>query len=235
MLASKFESTPSFGFIQNNYKRFNDAKLFDKNRWVFSRLQKIKIWYGTPIDSESYITTKSILGIQCEYLNLLNRKQITTEQHCGKLISDDIIVKELKLEKDDYFIEFSVCFDDIISYVKIATFQGKSLELGTCDENLLRKISLKKNENYHIISCFYGFIDDVGLRAVGYKHIGNAIFTVYKAVDIFRLRHIFKTNEDEKEKWKDNEKINQLNENVQVFVRLCLLPDTQFSNVIKFI
>ena len=54
-------------------------------------------------------------------------------------------------------------------------------------------------------------------------------------IDIFRLRHFFKANVKEKEKWKNKNILNKYNIYIKAVTKLCLLPDNQFYCVIKFL
>ena len=53
-------------------------------------------------------------------------------------------------------------------------------------------------------------------------------------MDILRIRHFFKVNKEESEKWKDKNRLNQYNLYLKAVAKLCLLPDTQFYSVIKY-
>ena len=53
-------------------------------------------------------------------------------------------------------------------------------------------------------------------------------------MDILRLRHFFNANENEKEKWKDNNKLNQYNLYIKAVAKLCLLFEALFCCIIKY-
>ena len=134
----RFESSPSYGFIRKEYTRFNDTKLFSGKSYLLAFVKKIKLWYGTPAKGDFNLKTKVILGIECVY-KLLDGGIIKGGMHISKLESDDIITKELELKDDnDFFTKFYICFDDIITYIKIESHKGEIIEIGDCDNNLLK-------------------------------------------------------------------------------------------------
>ena len=53
-------------------------------------------------------------------------------------------------------------------------------------------------------------------------------------IGIFRLKHLFNINEAEKEKWKNEEELNKLDEKMKAITKLCLLPEQTFFCVLKF-
>ena len=84
-----------------------------------------------------------------------------------------------------------------------------------------------------MIQSFHGYFNEYGLRAIGCTHLKRRNYFFLNLIDVFRFRHLLKTNEKEKEKWTE-EKIKALGFQEKAFIRLCLLPDSQFSCVIQF-
>ena len=230
----RYESSPSYGFIRREYTRFNDTKLFQGKSYLYAFVKKIKLWYGTPAKGDINLRTKVILGIECEY-KLLNGTIIKGERHISKLESDDIIIKELELkDEDDFFTKFNVCFDDIITYIKIESFKGKILEVGNCDNNLLKIASFNDAKYPHIIQIFYGFKDDYGLRALGFKHVAKVYMLILYLIDILRLRHKIKNDIKIKEFWEDPNNYEKLDFTMKTIFKMVLLPDFPFSTVFRF-
>ena len=91
-----FKATSTLGVVPLNKIKFNDFQLFKEEKPENVKLIKIKIWWGTPCQNEISLTIKppTLLGIQCTYKNIQTEKEITSEPHCGKLLSNDIIVKD---------------------------------------------------------------------------------------------------------------------------------------------
>ena len=220
----KYESSPSYGFIRKEYKRFNDIKLFPGKSFLFAFVKKIKLWYRTNV----------VLGIECEY-KLLNGAIIQGERHLSKLESDDIFVKEIELkDDDDFFSKFYICFDDIINYIKIESHLGKIIEVGVCDYNLLKIASFNDAKYPHMIQIFHGFKDDNGLRALGFKHVPKVYMLILNLIDFLRLRHKMKCDNKIKEFWIDKNNYDKLDLAMKAIVKMVLLPDSPFTSVFRF-
>ena len=229
-----FEKIPFFGFYSPNFQKFVDKDLYDAQSQSYIRLTKVKIWYGTAReDYKENISGKFILGIQSFYINTLNGEKKETKINCGDLVSNDIIIKELELIEGDYITKLYMCYNDIISYLKFITRKDKILEIGNYDKNLEKTIPFNLDPSPHMIHSFHGYFNKCGLRALGCVHLKRRKFFFFNHIEIFRVRHILKTKPEEKSKWVE-EKIMQLNYYERAFIRVCLLPDSQFSSVIMF-
>ena len=228
-----YEYTPSYGFIRKDYNRFNDKKLFKGKLYLFAILKKIKLWYGTPIQGDNNLEKKVILGIECKY-SILGGQKITAKSHCGKLGSDDIEVKELELKENDFFNKFYICSDDIITYIKLESYQGKKIELGEYDEKLNRKVVFNEEKNPHVIQSFYGFYDDYGLRALGFQHIPKIKMLVLNLIILLRLRHQVKNDMKKKEYWSNKKNLEQLDNGMKAIIKSVFLPDVPFSHIFKY-
>lgn len=230
----KYEFSPSYGFIRKEYKRFNDKHLFKLKSYLFSFLKKIKIWYGTPAKGDNNLNTKAVLGIECTY-KIIEGKLMKPQTHRGKIESNDVIVEQLELKDDDFFKKFYVCYDDIISYMKLESFKGKVIEVGKYDEKLIRKGSFNEEKNPHIIQFFYGFYDNFGLRAVGFLHVPKINMLVVNLLSILRLRHLIKNNNQKKEYWSIENNLKKLDFECKAIIKCVYLPDSIFSIIFKFL
>lgn len=229
----RYEYSPSYGFIRKEYRRFKDIEVFKglSNNYVF--LKRIKLWYGTPAQGDINLNTKAILGIEAEY-RILGGKQIKGPSHLAKIESNDVQTQELALKDYDYFSKFNICFDDIITYIKFESFKGEKIELGTFDEKNSKDISFNDAKNPHVIQYFYGFIDDYGLRALGFRHVPKVTLLILSCIDILRFRHLIKHDEKAKEFWSQDKNLTKLDTAMKAIVKLVFLPDSQFSYVFKY-
>ena len=228
-----FEITPFLGFYHEECKKFVDKDIFEPQFQKYIRVVKVKIWYGTCSGTGENIYGKYILGIQCDYHNPINGERKQTEIHSGTLNSIDITTKELELLEGDYITKINMCYNDIISYIKFTTKKNKILEVGNYDKNCEKTLNFNDEKTPHMIQTFHGFYNEYGLRALGFIHLKRQNYFFLNLIDVFRLRHKIKTSVQEKEKWTEEE-IQKLNYAQRAFIRLCLLPDSQFSSVIKF-
>ena len=72
-----FLSSPSYGMINPmESKRFNDMKLFIGKSYLFTKLKKIKVWFGTPSDKSKQNNKKAVLGIETEYKLIKGKSKI---------------------------------------------------------------------------------------------------------------------------------------------------------------
>lgn len=229
-----FEKSPFYGFYSLNYNKFIDKDIVEPKYQNHIRLVKVKIWYGTvspKIESEK-IYGKQILGIQCEYHNSINGNRIKTELHCGSLNSNDIIIKELDLSQE-FISKFYICYNDIILYIKFITNKGNILEVGNYNKDCEKTIPFNIEKDMNMIHSFYGYYNEYGLRALGCIHLKRKNYFFYKLFDVFRFRNFLKHKNEEREKWTED-KIKQLEYQNEAFIRLCLLPDSQFYCIIQF-
>ena len=231
-----FEIIPFLGFYHQDCKKFVDKDIFESQYHKYIKLTKVKLWYGTCgyiKEGKENIQGQNILGIQCEYSDSITGKKKETEMHCGVLSGANINTKELVLNEGDYITKFYLCYNDIISYIKFITKKEKVLEMGNYDKDCEKTIAFNNDKYPHMIQSFHGYFNDYGLRALGCIHLKRKNYFFLNLIDVFRYRHLIKKDEKEKEKWTED-KINNLKYEEKTFLKLCLLPDSPFSCVIKF-
>ena len=230
-----FETLPFLGYIHSQCTKFVDRELFEPKYQNYIRLTKVKIWFGRPSPKikGNDISNKYILGIQCDYHNSITGEKKQTKMNCGKIDSFDIITKDIELNEGDYITKFYICYNDIISYIKFITKKEIIFEIGQYDKDCEKTINFNIDEYPHMIHSFHGYYDECGLRALGCMNLKRKNYFFLNLIDIFRFRHIIKNNENEKKKWTED-KIKNLNYLEKAFIKLCLLPDSQFSIVIKY-
>ena len=233
MLSEKYDNTPVYGFVPREKTRFCDKDLFGDDLWKYETLKKIKLWYGTPKSGDENLKDKSVLGIQCVYQNIVSGVKSTTEQHCGDLNGDDIEIKELELKENDFFTKFNIDFENTITHLKFTTNNGEIIEVGKEKEETKKTVEFNEIKDV-MIHSFVGYYDTYGLRALGCKFILKKDFILINLLGVLRLRHIFKINEKEKQKWEDPTELSKLSNEMKAIAKLCGLPDAQFAFVMKY-
>ena len=229
---SKFNSTLVYGIITRKTKKFSDCDLFRGDSWKYALLTKIKLWWGTPINDNKIQT---LLGIQCSYTNIITGEKKSSNLHSGKLNSNDIMCKEINLKKGDYFSEFQIGFGTFISFIKFSTkFSKETIEFGKLIKEELKTVKLNSCNDTNMIQCSTGYYSEDRITALGCKYISNKDFVFINIIDILRIRHRFKRNQKEKERWKDNKNLNKYNLYIKTVAKTCLLPDALFFSVIKY-
>ena len=153
-----FLSSPSYGMIESHKsKRFNDMKLFTGKSYLFTKLTKVKVWFGTPSEKSDKDKGKVVLGIEAEY-KLLKDK---SNRNVGEVKSSDIVVKEIKIkDSTDFFTKLLLCVEDVITYIKFVTKKGNVLELGNFEQNISKEISLNNDNDLSIIQTLHGYYDN---------------------------------------------------------------------------
>ena len=231
-----FISSPSYGMIEQpeDIIRFNDMKLFPSKTYLYTKLIKVKIWYGSPSVYPKSNSKSVVLGIEGDY-NLLPKENKAMTRHLAKITSSNVETKELKIENNlDYFSKLYLCGEDVITYIKLETHRGKSIELGICDKSKSFNISLNDDKNPYILQTLHGFIDDSGIRALGVRYIQAKKFFFINNMDILGIRYRVKKNKKFKEYWENEKNLAKLQDGMKAIIKLAFLPDNPFGCVFKY-
>jgi hypothetical protein len=234
MIAKRFKTTPCYGFVPKDNTMFRDSELFGTEMWKYQILKKVKLWYGTAKSGDDYVKNKIVLGIQSVYVDTMTGNKTTTEQHCGDLSKEDVETKELELKDNDYIKNVYLDFEGGVTHLKFVSKNGESIEVGVENDDTKKTIDINLEKTPHMLQTFFGYFNPYGLRALGFKYISKRDFILINLMGIFRLRHIFKINEEEKQKWDNPEELNKLDLKMKAVAKLCLLPDKTFSSVLQF-
>ena len=187
MIKDKYQSTPIFGFIPKDRKRFSDEDLFGDDLWKYVILKKVKLWFGSPKSGDENVKEKSVLGIQCVYQDIVSGNISTTEQHCGDISKDDVEIQELILEDKDYICEFNLDFESSITHIKFVTKSGKKIEVGREKDDTKKTIDLNDKNGSYMVQTFSGYYNDYGLRALGCKYLLFRDFSFLNLIGILRV------------------------------------------------
>ena len=229
----EFQSTYTFGVSElenQNIVRLIGHEIFPENIRHFSTIKSIKIWFGTSAEETK---VRSLLGIQLMYLNYFTGEKKMTEYQGVPLTEDDIEEKELKIIDDDYLSKIYIGFKEYITHLKFETKNGQFIEVGNYDKEFEKQSVRAINEGKNIIINIKGFKSQKGIRMLGVDFMPYKKFFYNRLIDLFRLRH--KLNNEFKDKYKTEEEINKLSYEMKCALKLCQLPDAQFSSVIKYL
>jgi len=231
----KYCSTPSYGIITSDGKKFSDCALFKNESWKYCVLKSLKIWWGTPKKKEDDMNSKTMLGIIATYKNIMTGKDVESQAHVGEIVSSDIIVKDITLEPNDYFDHFYIGFNPyIITFIKFTSKNGKVIELGKEVKGEIKRIKINEGNESNMIQCLYGFYNSNRIMSLGCKYIKRKDYSIINNINIFRIRHLFHINKAEKEKWNNKNLQNKSNIYIKALAKTCLLPESLFYNVIKY-
>ena len=229
MFYNKIQSDWIYGFIEkdgNGKKKFNDKDLNDKQLTLSTILKKIKLWFGYPVNRE----IKSLLGLQATYQNFITGAKITSEYHGCEIKEENIETKELEAKEGDYFSSLNLGFDTYITHIKFTTKKGESIEFGEVNNETEKKVKLNAENN--VIMFLTGYQTNNGVRALGTSYISLKNFLISRRFIFLCLRH--KLKRDFKNKYRAENEINELPEEMRYVVKTCLLPDVPFNNIIKY-
>ena len=194
--------------------------------------KKNKNMWGSP-NKKELSKNKTLLGIQCKYKNIITGEEKESLIHSGQLSSSDITEKNIELKQGEYFKKFYIGFDYEISYIKFETNFNSIIEFGQKINSEIKTVKLNNDKN--MIQCFIGYYNKDRITSLQCKYISIKNFNFINIIDILRLRHFFKMNEKEKEKWKNKKFLNKYNTYIKAVAKLCLLPDNQFYSIMKFL
>lgn len=231
-----FISSPSYGMIDNQecLTRFNDMKLFTAKAYYFTKLIKVKVWYGSPSVTPKSEAPNVVLGIEGDYRLLSKENKIKT-RHLAKVSASNVQTKTLEIANNlDYISKLYLCGEDVITYIKFETHKGKFIELGIFDKSTSIEISFNDQKNPHILQTLHGFFDDSGIRALGVRHIDAKRFFFINNMDILCVRYKVKKDKKFKERWENEQNLAKLNDGMKAIIKLCFLPDNPFGSVFKY-
>ena len=224
------KTTCLYGIIKPNSEkkhRMDDSRLFEKDMQYAVLLKKVKVFFGNNNKGN-----KTLLGLQNSYINYIDGKRIDKEYEGGEKIGENIEIKELNMEENEYIKNFEMQFNDYITYIKIITSKEKSIEFGERPEKL---VTILNFEGENMIQFFWGDYDDEGISAIGFKYTNRKNFIFGTILPILKLRYKFIHDNKFKNRInKEKEDLLKDNESMEYLYRACLLPDTCFSRIIKY-
>ena len=243
MLDKLIKSTPPYGIIPRKSIRFDDKDLFDSNLLNFSILKRLKIWFGrsrakereedSSLENVIKNEEKCVLGVQGTYKNLLTGKEIVGGKYranFGRVVE----MREIDLEEGDFFDKFYINQKVSIYHITFQSNRGYYISVGK-DNGINSKTILINQSKYPcVIQCLHGNYNSEGINALGFHYINYNSYLFIKFMPVLRLRHLFKTSNKEKDKWKNTKHNRKLPYKMRVLCLSCLLPDNQFSNILNF-
>ena len=226
------KTTCLYGIFKANSEkkkiRFDDSNLFPKEMQFGVLLKRLKIYFGKNTEEH-----KTLLGFESTYINYINGQKKDVEYKGATKNEEDIEIKELIIEQNDYIKFFEFDFEDYITYIKIISFKGKEIEFGERPEKV--KVILDY-EGDNMIQFFWGdYYDEYGITAIGFKYTTRKKFIFGTIMPILKLRYKLSHDEQFKKKYNDNYKELLKGNNSMIYLyKTCILPDTCFSRIIKY-
>jgi hypothetical protein len=221
MIEEKYKYGGRYGWIYQNSKSFEDLDFIREN-YLDYKIIKVKIWSGK-------INSKDIInGIQVWYKNIFNGIIITPGEYKGEEGIEK--VDEFILQSNEYLTEFHIRIDTEVTQIGLGTNKGnKILVGGTEGEDKY----ISSNEGENIIIFFYGAYDTL-LHSLGVGYMNKKEYLKgFFLFGFLQLRYKLKKDESFKKEW--TEKENTLTYNDKGIFKTCLLPQSIFLVIIKFL
>ena len=137
-------------------------------------------------------------------------------------------VEEFEIGPEEYLNKFHVRIDTEVTQVGFETNKGKSIVVGgTKGEDKYVKL----NEGNNIIISLYGNYNKY-LEAIGVGFVNRDWYMKKLCFGYFELRFKLKKDDNFKKEWTD--KINFLDTYQKAMIKACSLPDSAFTEIIKF-
>jgi hypothetical protein len=234
MLMDKIKYTYLFGFIEKDAPGKEKLKipkdLFDESLIPYTTIKSIKVWFGSLQEKSN---CKSLLGMEIVYLNYITGERKNTRYMGAPIESQNVEIKELNIKEGEYLSKMNLGFVEYITYLKFTTNKGEFIEFGIKDDN-------EKNLNYvnlgnNIILNLKGYMSPSGIRCLGCDFVSYENFLLNRIIDIFRIRTRLIRDEKYKQKFEDENEISKLDNEMKIYLKVCLLPKGLFWNVIKYL
>ena len=213
--------TPKYGIVKLTTTHFDDHSLLGAN-YLRYKPERISVWICETQGKEA------ITGIQTWFRNVIDNSEINSGENKG--IKSET-KKEIIINPNEYLIDCKLWFnDDVITKIYLKTNKGNKYEVGK-EKGVKYNVDLL-NGGKKIIISFFGsyneYLESFGLHVIEKKDYMTVLFTGY-----FELKAKLK-----KEKYRDEilEKLKNKKYTFQeeTIIRTCMLPNTQFNEVMKF-
>ena len=214
-----FTSMP--GVTEEGDKQWDDCDEFKKNEIFKSKILNIKLYHEN----------ECMIGISFTYKNLISRK-IKVIEHLDKVANNENIkMKELKLDDDEYISKFYANYDDKIENfltIGFGTNKNRQILVGERDDS---DVYFNSQDDKNIIVGSFGFLQR-RIKAIGCLYYKKSILLKYDLFKFLELRNKIKKNEEFKNKMdKDIENLDIVYKYIWKTVNL---PNTPFASVLGF-
>ncbi len=232
MLDNKIKHSYLFGLIEKDgpdKEEIEGKNLFPENLFSSTTIKNLKLWFGAPAANKDI---KSLLGIKIKYINYITGEKKETNYQGAPIEGMDVDVQELEIGEGDHLSKFYIGFEEYITHLKFKTIKGQQIEVGVLNESCEKQSVQEINGDNNIILNIKGYFSKNGIRAIGCSYISFKDFCFIRWIDLLRIRHKLKNNEEKK---KYEEKYNEFSEISKTVYRTCALSDVCFSTILKYV
>ena len=208
-----------YGWVYQESKSFDDLETILKENYLRFKIVKLKVWSGQ-IDNSDII-----YGIQAFYKNLITGKIIESDEYKGEGFTK---VEEFEIKSNEYLSNFKVRFDTEITRIVFRTNKDNEFIVGNGKgEDKFVKV----NENKNIIVSIYGAYNKY-LDSLGVGYFDRNWYMKMMCFGYFELKYKLKKDEKFKQEWFS--KIDKLDIFAKALLKTCCLPDSAFTEIIKY-
>lgn len=216
--------TGNYGGIDQNSKFWDDFEDFGEKPLLKMKIIKIKVYTGL------YKEKNAIFGVSFTYRNL-STGEIREIDHKGSL--DFVDVKEFSLDGDEALTDFHIRFTneaEYISQIGYGTNKRQFLVPEKSEDGEDKTIESNGGKFYIVgtFGCVNEKLDATGVLLIDKKEYLKLSLFIY-----FLLKSKVKKDAKFKEEWE--KKYKSLPIEYQYIWKLINLPDTPFSNIIKYL
>ena len=215
-------NTSCFGLINDKTVSFDDQRIFSQYLISF-RPYKIRCWVENK---------EPIEGIEIIYKNRLTsqeEKGITIKKNN---LSDEIEVQEFIFEYSEMINAVTLWKDNGIYGIQIKTNKNRTMNFGNCQNYEKVEIDEFEDGKNYLVGYFLGFDKTFGITNIGFYYMNKRTYYLMSYFGILCLRVKLK-NQDFKNALE--KKIGKFNYSDKALYKTCLLPNSQFFEVFKFI
>lgn len=225
----KCEHTVKYGFIPQNPTHFNDYTCpeFENNNFKYYRVRKVRIFLGKY--KKKSIDIPCINGIQFFYINILTKKEHEGVKHFSDKGYED--QKTFELQNGEYLnnLIIRIDFEDpAVTQLGFTTNKGRKIDYGSDKVGELIKVTDIEGVDSYIFGSL-GCLDN-NLMAFGVFYYNYREFCKMFNFGYFALKFLLQKDENFSEQCEKN----ITNEVDKVILRVCRLPDNQFTSIMKY-
>ena len=211
--------TNNYGFTQVSTTCYEMHKIQSKLLEYY--LYKI----SCDLKSNGFIT-----GIKLTYINRKDKSKIDVINIPPKKKSS--LNQEMIFDSSELIIDIRLWIKERLIGFEIETNKGQIKKFGYGDESQLVKIPELENKENIVVGFEINADDKDGITAICCYYLWKNKFLTYIHSGFFYLKAKLKNDEYKK---KIKEKMQNMDKNLQLLYKTCLLPDYQFLQVMKFV
>ena len=219
-------NTQTYGFFSPN------SVSFDDNNYLLP-LNKPKIM-NVYLDSNE----RNIIGLKISYYNRIDTSVVTSVNFIARK-NDGYKEESFVFKPYEEITHIEIYLSNTTNKLKafeIFTSQNRRRLFGSKDNEITVKISEKTDDRKSVVVGLFGnYTLNEGVTSLGYYFLRRKRLVMMLYGNILRLRHKLRKEKNLIGNRDNCYNIEKLNYKLIVLYKTCLLPNSQFSQILKFI